>query len=770
MRMILSTIMLVACFSITAGADVHHDQMVDDHGLQAHVRHIQPPPDEYSPEFSRGHCDADWQELGPFGGDVADVAVSPIDADIVLAGISGGALFRSTDGGASWLEVTALSGNSVYDIEYTSTGTVYIGTADGVWKSTTGGASWTQLNLNIGLNDVTIDVAIDPIDDDTIYAGIDDAMGAQDKNVLRSVNGGSTWTDITPNMSPLACCGVAVNPGDTDNIMAVFSGGFGGGAVWVTSNGGASWTNRSAGLPANPMNDALHDGARFLICGGMAFGSQDVGVYATDDNGVSWTPLHDGSWPSLIINDVEVDPADVDVIYAAARGGIFKSIDGGVSWNFGVGGTQALMVNSIRLDPGSSDYLFLGASSTAVWRSTNGGDLFTQSSNGIGQLSLFSVAANPLDSNELAIAFQGQNDGGVYTSIDGGMLWTLESNLPPTRYNTVKFAPDGVLYAISEGPTTIAPEGLYRRNGDGAWTCLGPDQGTYFESELGCVRFSINDPDLIMLGGNDFGVAGWAGTVWRSIDAGANWTKTYASAEDYDSITDIEIIEDGTDDVMSASFLNTGGGTGGAMRSLDHGVTWTETSTGLAADAQGYALSASTADPMTIYYAHGYYASGGLYVSADGGKNWSLAGLSGTPVLDLIVDPRNEDTIYIMQSSAPQVMISTDAGAAFDAFDIGLDGAGWSRGLAFNAGYYPQLLMATSNGTYATELCRCPRPGCAGDFNGDCLVTLSDLAHLLSNYGQPGGPQEGDIAPPYDGIVDLSDLAHLLSEYGNDCN
>src|SRR5688572_25316167 len=66
---------------------------------------------------------ASWAALGPFGGDVFDVARSPVSPNIMLAGIapggsSGGALFRSTDGGANWTIVTGQTTTSVYDIEF----------------------------------------------------------------------------------------------------------------------------------------------------------------------------------------------------------------------------------------------------------------------------------------------------------------------------------------------------------------------------------------------------------------------------------------------------------------------------------------------------------------------------------------------------------------------------------------------------------------------------------------------------------------------------
>src|SRR5439155_18017639 len=134
-------------------------------------------------------------------------------------------------------------------------------------------------------------------------------------------------------------------------------------------------------------------------------------------------------------------------------------------------------------------------------------------SRGISSLDLFSIHANPLDPDELAVAFQGANNGGVFSSADGGVTWSLES-APPTRYSVVRFAPDGTLYAISSGPSSVAQEGLYRRENNGSWTPLGPNQGPLFESDLATMRSSVNDPALILLGGADFGVAGSEGTIW----------------------------------------------------------------------------------------------------------------------------------------------------------------------------------------------------------------------------------------------------------------
>ena len=73
-------------------------------------------------------------------------------------------------------------------------------------------------------------------------------------------------------------------------------------------------------------------------------------------------------------------------------------------------------------------------------------------------------------------------------------------------------------------------------------------------------RFSHNNADLILFGGSDFGVAGFEATIWRSTDAGRVGTKVFESATGtIERVTDLEIIEDGTDQNMVASWNSESG-------------------------------------------------------------------------------------------------------------------------------------------------------------------------------------------------------------------
>ena len=701
-----------------------------------------------------------WSSLGPPGGDVFDAAVSTTDPEIVLAGLApdgsiGGTLYRSSDGGNTWSEVSALDGTSVFDIEFAPDGTAYLGTQASIWKSTDDGLSWEVLDLGIGLNDQVFDVALDPSDPSTLWAAIADAFGAQPENVIRSTDGGATWLDRTPPLAaPISGQGIAVDPGDSNTVIAVFGGAFGGGEVWVSTDGGDSWSDRSAGLPDNPMQAVVYDGTRLLVGGGQAFGSEFVGLYESTDLGMTWTPLHDNTWPVLIVYSIAVDPSDSQTILVATDGsGVHRTTDGGATWEISVGGTAGLAGRSLRFAPGSSTELFLGTSSLAVFRSTDGGDTFVSSSHGISELNLYSIDANDLNADELAVAFQGLNDGGVLSSTDAGATWSLQSP-PPTRYSNVRFAPDGTLYAISSGPSTVAQEGLYRRETNGTWTPLGPDQGPLYESDLDVMRFSLNDPNLILLGGADFGVAGSEATIWRSTDAGESWSKVFESAQGTtQNVTDLEVVEDGTDQNMVASWTSlSGDNAGGALRSTDGGASWFDSSTGLPAFFQSPRLCASPTDPQTLVVSASIsVASVGLFRTTDAGATWISTGWTGSATVgDVACHPVDDQTLFVTQlSGADAVLRSEDGGATFSPFANGLENVVSPRELAFAGN--SELLLASAKGSYATALTTptpTPSPSATPAFTATATPTVTPTSTPTATASPSATPRATPVPRP----------------------
>ncbi len=709
-----------------------------------------------------------WRPLGPFGGDVEDIAISPTHASIVLAGIAptgsvGGTLYRSTDSGATWFAVPDLAGTSVYDIEFTPAGVVWVATDNSVWKSTNDGQNFTQHDLGIGLNDQTFAIEIDPTNPQVLWAAVADALGNQHMNVLKSINGGTIWADVTPpGGAGTSASDIAINPADPNAVMVTFAGAFGGGAVFFSPDGGTNWTDVSAGLPNTPVRAVRHDHGRWFIAGGQLFGSQFFGLWTSVDNGQNWTRLDDATWPRAIATGVAIDPNNQDVILAATVDGLHRSVDGGTTWTISSGGTAGFSLNSVRSGPGSSTSLAMGAASYGVILSSNGGTTTRISSTGIGSLDVFSVAANPANHNELAVAFQGQNNGGVYVSTNAGATWQPQS-CPGTRYNYVRFDGGGVLYALSDGPVGLAQEGVYRRNPDTSWTNLGPFQGPLFETELYSIDFGHTDPNLFLTGGNDFGVAGFEGTIWRSGNAGAVWNKVYENiAGEGATVQRVLIIPDGTDQVALAAISTfSSAPINGVFRSTSAGVNWTRVSgTGLPATLWGYDLTMLPGDPHSVLVADGSFSGGGMYLSHDSGATWSTY-FTGFNTRGVAVDPTNPDNVYFWTVfAATSVHLATGGGTMIQNANGGLGSASPRQIIAVSSPA-PRLLLATTAGAYALGLAA----PCPADFNGDSLVNSQDFFDFLNAFFSldPSADFNGDT------LINSQDFFDFLNAFFAGC-
>ena len=219
------------------------------------------------------------------------------------------------------------------------------------------------------------------------------------------------------------------------------------------------------------------------------------------------------------------------------------------------------------------------------------------------------------------------------------------------------------------------------------------------------MRFSRNNASLILLGGSDFGVAGSEATIWRSTDAGQSWNKVYEVGES-DKVTDLEIIEDGTDQNMVAAWTSLNGDNiGGALRSTDNGASWFDSSPGLPVFLRDPRLCGSPANPQVLFMSVWLsFQSGGLFRTTDGGATWASTGWTGTNTVgDVACHPVDDQMLFVTQlSGGDAVLRSQDGGATFAPFSNGLENVCAPRELAF-AGV-SRLLLASAKGSYGTNL------------------------------------------------------------------
>jgi len=179
-----------------------------------------------------------------------------------------------------------------------NTGRLYFGTFR-LYQSTDYGQTWTAIGPDLTQGGIITAMAVAPSNSDVVY--LTTSFGVQ-RTINASAGPGASWSDPTtadlPSRTPTQ---VAVNPFNPDTAVISFSGfsGFSDtkGHVFLTTNGGASWTDISGtgagALPNIPVNDVVIDPDVSLASSTFYVGT-DIGVFFTSDGGATWSPLGNG--------------------------------------------------------------------------------------------------------------------------------------------------------------------------------------------------------------------------------------------------------------------------------------------------------------------------------------------------------------------------------------------------------------------------------------------------------------------------------------------
>jgi photosystem II stability/assembly factor-like uncharacterized protein len=619
-----------------------------------------------------------WEPIGPYGGDVLDMAVSPVDIEIVLA--AAGIPYRSSDGGQTWSVIESLltlSPSGISTFEASSDGAFYAAgpyTYNKIFKSTDNGVTWSQKFIPV--NTSGLDIAIDPANSSIIYVGLTSLIGSATNNVIvKSVNGGDDWTwfDMT-SVLPVgySVVSLAVDPGDSMIIFAIGNEGFSNAIVAATFDGGSTWENRTGNLPVGkPLNFLAISDQKVFIAGGQLFGGQVVGVYKTENYGTNWQNIST-SFPNKVSNAILIDPTDTDKMYVASEGdGIYYTTDGGSNWTFSTNGAgDNGAARCLVFEPGNTDAIYAGFLSLGVCKSTDASLSWELTNHGIATLLTNDIEVDPNNSSRILVAFEAENSGGCYLSDNGGEDWSLVEGLPGTRFSKVGFSIDGAMYAWSNGPSSVAQEGLYKSADNGiTWDNKGPNIGGLFETEIFALAISGYDPDLIFIGGNNFGVNGWESMIYRTQDAAESWENVYMGL-DYESFRYL-FIDPGSSDQIVYGAYNTTNDHAGFIKSTDNGSNWTDINSGIPAiNRWSGAIVTDPADPAVVFGGAGGYGemNGTVFKSIDGGASWLPTSLSlpiYSRINDFLISPVNSSVVYAA-TSHNGVFISTDAGNSWE--------------------------------------------------------------------------------------------------------
>lgn len=296
------------------------------------------------------------------------IAFSPTDPNVLYVGNDGG-LYRSPDGGNTWRSLN--KGFCITELEYIAQHPQFEawllgGTQDNGTQRYEGEEVWYHVQDGDGG-----DCGVNATSPYTCYHTFF-RMGME-----RSTSGGGwgSWAWIGPNV-PANYNSLFYPPLEVNGNVVAQAGQ----SVFISTNTGTTWTEIA--LPSGVgVASALAISSATRVYAGTSFGR----IYRIDSTGGTWqTPVQLTQPRVGFVSDIEVDPVNANRIwttYSSFTGShVFRSDDGGTTWNDVSAGLPNIPVNALILDPGNTDVVYIAAD-VGVYRSANAGATWAAFSN-----------------------------------------------------------------------------------------------------------------------------------------------------------------------------------------------------------------------------------------------------------------------------------------------------------------------------------------------------------------------------------------------------
>jgi len=252
-----------------------------------------------------------------YGADGMECAIHPTNTNILFTSSQNGGLRRSNDNGNSFTGIAGSIRNSEsgawltpYSLDPNNTDRIIAG-FENIWLSNNLGDSWVKIS-NFPGGPTFRSLAIAKSNSNVIYAGTQ-------SSIFRTTNLGSTWTDVTSNLSVLSKTYIEVDHQNPNNVWVTISGFNATDKVYYSTNGGSSWKNISYNLPNLPVNCIERDERN-----GVLYVGTDVGVYYLKPFTFEWLPYMTGL-PNVIVNELEMNYATNKLRAATYGRGIWES-------------------------------------------------------------------------------------------------------------------------------------------------------------------------------------------------------------------------------------------------------------------------------------------------------------------------------------------------------------------------------------------------------------------------------------------------------------
>jgi photosystem II stability/assembly factor-like uncharacterized protein len=501
-------------------------------------------------------------------------------------------------------------------------------------------------------------LAVSPSANATVYAAVaqNSPYGGLGSSIFRTDDGGQSWRTLATKLPQISS--LVLDPGSSSIAYIGTAAG-----IFKTTNGGIRWQSISNGLDSLDINSLAIDplSPSILYAGANAPtlpGSDRSagGLFKSIDGGLTWrkssTGIPENSFGFLSARLVTLAPSSPGTIYTVNTEGIYKSVDAGSNWSL-VNPLAGDYIFSLAVDPKSPSTIYLGAQ-YAVLKTTDGGATWKriEQSNGLPFELIRSLATDPLSPLTIYAGYAGTH-AGLSKSTDGGSTWASLANGPQGALG------DSVAFAIDpRNPSVLYANGSKSTDGGVTWILAQKGLRKMWVASI-AVGSGVSAPVYAA------GVAREGGMgVFKSSDRGATWTQTGTGLPD---ATVYSLAED----PLSEGTLFAGT-SDGLYKTIDGAITWVRQTpapndwtpwvTSIAVDPRnGTTAYAATRQQ---YIGLGNYAGGGLLKTTDGGDSWttlsnSLVKRSTGPIA---IDPHEPSTLYI--ASGDTLFKSTDGGAS----------------------------------------------------------------------------------------------------------
>lgn len=334
------------------------------------------------------------------------------------------------------------------------------------------------------------DIAVHPEHPSTWY------VAAGSGNLWKTVNSGITWKPIFDNEPSYSIGAIAIDPNNPET-------------VWLGT--GENVSGRHVG-----------------------WGS---GVYRSLDGGKSWKQM--GLEKSEHIGKILVDPRNSTVVWVAAEGplwnaggdrGVYKTTDGGESWNLMLSIDENTGATDLEFEPGNPDVIYAaayqrrrhtwallaGGPNSGIYKSSNGGDSWRKLTSGLprGDMGKIGLAVTPADRNRVYATIEAERgEKGFYRSDDKGESWQkgssyISGGTGPHYYQEIEVSP-------------VNPDLIYQMD---VFLHVSRDGGQRFDYlTTGRTKHSDNHAFWIDPGNGDHMLAGTDGGLYESFDEGKTW-------------------------------------------------------------------------------------------------------------------------------------------------------------------------------------------------------------------------------------------------------